>query len=120
MAQQRLGIIMNGVTGRMGMNQHLIRSIVAIRAQGGVALRNGDTVMPCHQCFRFELLPQRRAPGSFQLSYRKIHDLKTVQFYSQSLRAHAAEHREGTAGALRNLFERRASGLIKTNDDSRR
>ena len=46
MAQQRLGIIMNGVTGRMGMNQHLIRSIVAIRAQGGVSLRNGDRVMP--------------------------------------------------------------------------
>src|SRR5713226_7052509 len=46
MAQQRLGIIMNGVTGRMGMNQHLIRSIVAIRNQGGVALRNGDRVMP--------------------------------------------------------------------------
>ena len=39
MTQQRLGIIMNGVTGRMGMNQHLIRSIVAIRAQGGVALQ---------------------------------------------------------------------------------
>ncbi len=38
MAQQRLGIIMNGVTGRMGTNQHLIRSIVAIRNQGGVAL----------------------------------------------------------------------------------
>ena len=33
MATQRLGIIMHGVTGRMGMNQHLIRSIVAIRAQ---------------------------------------------------------------------------------------
>src|SRR5213596_363544 len=46
MAQQRLGIIMNGVTGRMGMNQHLIRSIVAIRQQGGVALLNGDRVMP--------------------------------------------------------------------------
>ena len=46
MAEQRLGIIMNGVTGRMGMNQHLIRSILAIRAQGGVTLRNGDTVMP--------------------------------------------------------------------------
>ena len=46
MATQRLGIVMNGVTGRMGMNQHLIRSIVAIRAQGGVALRNGDRVMP--------------------------------------------------------------------------
>ena len=46
MTQHRLGIIMNGVTGRMGMNQHLIRSIVAIRAAGGVALKNGDMVMP--------------------------------------------------------------------------
>ncbi len=46
MAIQRLGIIMNGVTGRMGTNQHLIRSICAIRAQGGVALANGDRVMP--------------------------------------------------------------------------
>lgn len=46
MATQRLGIIMHGVTGRMGMNQHLIRSIVAIRQQGGVPLANGDKVMP--------------------------------------------------------------------------
>jgi predicted dehydrogenase len=46
MAVQRLGIIMHGVTGRMGMNQHLIRSIVAIRNQGGVTLSNGDKVMP--------------------------------------------------------------------------
>lgn len=46
MATQRLGLIMHGVTGRMGMNQHLIRSIVAIRRQGGVTLSNGDRVMP--------------------------------------------------------------------------
>ena len=46
MAQHRLGLIMNGVTGRMGVNQHLIRSIVAIRDQGGVTLKNGDRVMP--------------------------------------------------------------------------
>ncbi len=46
MAQQTLGLIMHGVTGRMGMNQHLIRSIIAIRNQGGVRLANGDTVMP--------------------------------------------------------------------------
>ena len=46
MAVLRLGIIMHGVTGRMGLNQHLIRSILAIRAQGGVALANGDRVMP--------------------------------------------------------------------------
>ncbi|WP_428248660.1 Gfo/Idh/MocA family protein [Ferrovibrio sp.] len=42
----RLGIIMNGVTGRMGMNQHLIRSIVAIRQDGGVVLKDGRRVMP--------------------------------------------------------------------------
>ena len=46
MSTRRLGIIMNGVTGRMGTNQHLVRSVLAIRAQGGVALANGDRVMP--------------------------------------------------------------------------
>ncbi|PAU78012.1 Gfo/Idh/MocA family protein [Halomonas salipaludis] len=46
MATQRLGIIMNGVTGRMGMNQHLIRSILAIRDQGGVVLASGERVLP--------------------------------------------------------------------------
>ena len=39
MTTRRLGIIMNGVTGRMGTNQHLVRSVLAIRAQGGVSLR---------------------------------------------------------------------------------
>ncbi len=46
MAEQRLGIIMHGVTGRMGANQHLARSIAAIRAQGGVVLKDGTRVMP--------------------------------------------------------------------------
>lgn len=46
MATKRLGIIMHGVTGRMGTNQHLIRSIVAIRSAGGVVLSNGDRVLP--------------------------------------------------------------------------
>jgi predicted dehydrogenase len=46
MAERRVGIVMNGVTGRMGMNQHLIRSIAAIRADGGIKLRNGDRIMP--------------------------------------------------------------------------
>ncbi len=36
MATQRIGIILNGVTGRMGTNQYLIRSILAIMKQGGV------------------------------------------------------------------------------------
>jgi predicted dehydrogenase len=46
MRERRVGIIMNGVTGRMGLNQHLIRSILAIRAQGGVALGDGSALMP--------------------------------------------------------------------------
>jgi predicted dehydrogenase len=46
MAERRIGIIMHGVTGRMGMNQHLIRSILAVRAQGGVALADGTRVVP--------------------------------------------------------------------------
>lgn len=46
MATRRIGIIMHGITGRMGYNQHLVRSIEAIRAAGGVALPNGDRVMP--------------------------------------------------------------------------
>ena len=46
MKQKRIGIIMHGVTGRMGMNQHLIRSVLAIRDQGGVALSDGTRLMP--------------------------------------------------------------------------
>jgi predicted dehydrogenase len=44
--ERRIGIILNGVTGRMGQNQHLIRSILAIRKQGGVKLDDGDVLMP--------------------------------------------------------------------------
>jgi predicted dehydrogenase len=44
MAQKTVGVIMNGATGRMGYRQHLVRSILAIRDQGGVLLSNGDRV----------------------------------------------------------------------------
>ncbi len=43
---QRIGIILNGVTGRMGTNQHLIRSIKAIMDQGGVRVNDELTLMP--------------------------------------------------------------------------
>ena len=46
MKEHKVGIIMNGVTGRMGTNQHLLRSIVAIREQGGVQLGNDEIIMP--------------------------------------------------------------------------
>jgi predicted dehydrogenase len=44
MEQKSIGIIMNGVTGRMGYRQHLVRSILAIRDQGGVELSDGTRV----------------------------------------------------------------------------
>lgn len=46
MTIRRLGIIMHGVTGRMGTNQHLARSVLAIRDAGGVLLSDGSRVMP--------------------------------------------------------------------------
>ena len=46
MAEHTIGIIMNGVTGRMGTRQHLIRSIAAIREQGGVEIDKGEYIMP--------------------------------------------------------------------------
>lgn len=46
MKTHTIGIIMNGVTGRMGTNQHLVRSLLAIREQGGVRVSDGETIVP--------------------------------------------------------------------------
>ena len=46
MKEHKIGIIMNGVTGRMGTNQHLLRSMVEIIKQGGVKINPGETIMP--------------------------------------------------------------------------
>jgi len=45
-ARITVGIIMNGITGRMGTNQHLVRSIVAMRERGGLLQSNGDVLWP--------------------------------------------------------------------------
>src|SRR5665647_2375848 len=42
----KIGIILNGVTGRMGTNQHLIRSIAEIIKEGGVKINSSETIMP--------------------------------------------------------------------------
>jgi predicted dehydrogenase len=46
MDRRSVGIIMNGVTGRMGYRQHLVRSILAIREAGGLTLPDGTVVWP--------------------------------------------------------------------------
>lgn len=44
MSTKTLRIVMNGVTGRMGYRQHLVRSILAIRDDGGILMPNGDRI----------------------------------------------------------------------------
>jgi predicted dehydrogenase len=46
MARRTVGIVMNGVTGRMGYRQHLVRSILALREQGGLPLADGTLIWP--------------------------------------------------------------------------
>ena len=46
MKANRVGVILNGVTGRMGANQHLMRSIVPIIRDGGVPLGADETIIP--------------------------------------------------------------------------
>jgi predicted dehydrogenase len=46
MKVHKIGIIMNGVTGRMGTNQHLARSILAIRKEGGVRIGAHEVIVP--------------------------------------------------------------------------
>ena len=46
MSRTPIGIAMNGVTGRMGYRQHLLRSILAIREQGGCQLADGTVLWP--------------------------------------------------------------------------
>ncbi|MEV4657132.1 Gfo/Idh/MocA family oxidoreductase [Micromonospora sp. NPDC049301] len=46
MTRRSIGIIVNGVTGRMGYRQHLVRSLLAIRESGGVTLADGTTIWP--------------------------------------------------------------------------
>jgi predicted dehydrogenase len=45
-ARVPIGIVMNGVTGRMGYRQHLVRSLLAIRESGGLPLRDGSVLWP--------------------------------------------------------------------------
>jgi predicted dehydrogenase len=45
MAQRTVRVVMNGVTGRMGYRQHLVRSLLAIRDEGGLPLPDGDRLM---------------------------------------------------------------------------
>jgi len=46
MARKVITVALNGVTGRMGYRQHLVRSLLAIREQGGIPLEDGTDLYP--------------------------------------------------------------------------
>jgi predicted dehydrogenase len=82
MATTSLGIIMNGVSGRMGYRQHLLRSILAIREQGGVPLAGGDRV-------QVEPVLVGRREGAL----REIADRHGIEHWSTDLDAVLADDR---------------------------
>src|SRR6202042_2130876 len=104
MSSRRVGIIMHGITGRMGYNQHLVRSIVAIRDQGGVPLANGDRVMPD------PILVGRNLEKVSSLAAR--HGIKRVaKDIDSALAAAEARHRGGQARLLREAAFRNTGGV---------
>ncbi|OEV03919.1 Gfo/Idh/MocA family protein [Streptomyces oceani] len=64
MTRKTVRIAMNGVTGRMGYRQHLVRSLLAIREQGGLDLGGGTVLWP------EPVLVGRRAPAVEELARR--------------------------------------------------
>jgi predicted dehydrogenase len=82
----RVGIAMNGVTGRMGMNQHLLRSIAAIRAQGGVWLGESETIMPepilvGRNRAKLEALAERAGVERWTTEVEEVLDDPDIQVY---------------------------------------
>jgi predicted dehydrogenase len=80
METRRIGIVMNGVTGRMGTNQHLVRSITAIIAQGGVKVSPDLTLMPDpiltgRNENKLKALAERHGPGVIGKPYKYTTDV---------------------------------------------
>lgn len=76
MSSEKIGIIMNGVTGRMGTNQHLLRSIVKIIEQGGVEVSPGR-----------KIIPNPILVGRNEAKLRALCDRSGVEAYSTDLNA---------------------------------
>lgn len=105
-------VIMNGVTGRMGRNQHLLRSILAIRRDGGVAVAGGaaagETIMPVpvlagRNGRKLERLVAELAPEHGELEYTTDLDAALAdsknEIYFDATATHARE--KGVAAAIR-------------------
>ena len=80
METRTLGIILNGVTGRMGTNQHLVRSILAIIKQGGIKINDNlrlmpDPILTGRNIEKLKALAQTHGPGAIGKPLKYTTDL---------------------------------------------
>jgi predicted dehydrogenase len=85
----KIGIIMNGVTGRMGTNQHLLRSIAEIIKQGGVKVSPNEFIMPDpvlvgRDSVKLEKLAQQAGMGKFTTKLESVMSDPYYQIYFDS------------------------------------
>ena len=116
-----VGIVMNGVTGRMGLNQHLRRSIHAIVQQGGVRLNDAEAIVP-----RPLLVGRNRAkleaisaefgglPWTTSLDEALANPEYSVYFDAQTTDRRAAAVRQAIAAGKHVYCEKPVSGSVET------
>ncbi|HOC18632.1 MAG TPA: Gfo/Idh/MocA family oxidoreductase [Vicinamibacterales bacterium] len=119
MVTHRIGIVMNGVTGRMGTNQHLLRSIVAIREQGGVRLADGGAIVPepllvGRNRAKLEAIAARAGgvPWTTDLDQALGDDRYTIYFDAQSTDRRAAAVRRAIAAGRHVYCEKPSAATV--------
>ena len=82
MSESTIGIIVNGATGRMGYRQHLVRSLLAIRDQGGVVTKDGT-----RQQIEIMII------GRNEVTLKELADKHGIEHYTTDLDAALADPR---------------------------
>jgi len=116
---RRVGVIMNGVTGRMGTNQHLVRSLLPIREEGGVRLADGtrlvpDPILVGRDAARLEALAARagRCPWTTNLDENLAHPDAHIYFDAQTTDRRAAAVRRAIEAGKHVYCEKPSAGSL--------
>ena len=122
-----VGIIMNGVTGRMGLNQHLRRSIYAIIQQGGVPLSDSEAILPRpllvgRNPAKLEAISAEFGglPWSTDLSAALANPEYSIYFDAQTTDRRAEAVRQAIAARKHIYCEKPVSGTVETALELRR